>query len=85
MDQFYAKDPLFPPVMFLRSRVFTLTVVGGTMIAFVRGSITYILIFFLQGPYGMNPLQAGELHCIIAETLPNLPYLPFIYNAILRH
>ena len=60
VDQFFNADPLFPPQMFIKSRVFTLTVIAGTCMAFVRGSITYIFIFFLQGPFGMKPLQAGE-------------------------
>ena len=61
VDQFYAKEPLFPPEMFTKSKIFSLTVATGTLMGFVRGSITYIMIFFLQGPYGMNPQQAGRV------------------------
>ena len=58
VDQFYATDPLIPPSIF-RNRTFAVTTVSGTLIAFVRSSITYNMIFFLQGPFGMDPLQAG--------------------------
>ena len=61
MDQFYVKDPLFPPEMF-NSRIFSLNVISGSLMSFTRGSITYIMILFLQGPYGMNPQQAGRLN-----------------------
>ena len=58
VDQFYAVDPLIPPSIF-RNRTFALTTLCGTLMAFVRNSIIYNMIFFLQGPYGMDPLQAG--------------------------
>ena len=57
-DQFVAVDPLIPPSIFLNP-TFTTCVACGTIMAFVRNSITYNMIFFLQGPLGLDPLQAG--------------------------
>lgn len=57
-DQFVAVDPLIPPRIFL-NRTFSTCVACGTVMAFVRNSITYNMIFFLQGPLGLDPLQAG--------------------------
>jgi len=59
IDQFYATDPIFPPKMFFASKVFSVTVVASTCVAFARYSITYNMIFYLQGPKGMDPLEAG--------------------------
>ena len=58
VDQFYATDALIPPGIFV-NRTFALTTFCGTLMAFVRNSITYNMIFFLQGPFGLDPLQAG--------------------------
>lgn len=58
VDQFYATDPLIPPIIF-NNRTFTLTTFAGTFMAFVRNSITYNMIFYLQGPQGQDPLAAG--------------------------
>lgn len=58
-DQYYAKDPLIPPAIFA-NRTFSLTTACGTLMAFVRNSVTYNMIFFLQGPFGLDPLTAGE-------------------------
>lgn len=59
IDQFFAKDPITPPDLFLKNQIFTSTVSAGTCMAFVRNSITYNFIFYLQGPKGQSPLQAG--------------------------
>eukprot|EP01034_Spumella_vulgaris_P040418 gene40418-49989_t len=59
IDQFFARDPLIPPEIFLKNRVFTVTTICGTCMAFVRNSITYNFIFYLQGPKGQTPLGAG--------------------------
>ena len=58
VDQFYATDPLIPPSIFY-NRIYTLTTISGTLMAFVRNSITYNMIFYLQGPKEKSPLQAG--------------------------
>ena len=58
VDQFYATDPLIPPSIFY-NRIYTLTTIPGTLMAFVRNSITYNMIFYLQGPKEKSPLQAG--------------------------
>jgi hypothetical protein len=58
VDQFYAVDPLIPPSIF-SNRIYSLTTFGGTVMAFVRNSVTYNMIFFLQGPLAKDPLQAG--------------------------
>lgn len=58
VDQFHAADPLIPPSIFL-NRTFATTTICGTFMAFARNSILYNMIFFLQGPYGMDPLTAG--------------------------
>eukprot|EP01040_Poterioochromonas_malhamensis_P005945 gene5945-6392_t len=58
IDQFYAKDPLIPPSIFY-DRIYFTTTTAATFMAFVRNSITYNMIFFLQGPYGEDPLKAG--------------------------
>ena len=57
-DQFLVTDPLIPPDIFV-NRVFATCCVCGTIMAFVRNSITYGMIFFLQGPLARDPLQAG--------------------------
>lgn len=57
VDQFYCVSPLFPPEMFLTSRAFSVSTAGGTCMGFVRNSITYNMIFYLQGPHSMNPYQ----------------------------
>lgn len=59
IDQFFAIDPLVPPNIFLKNKIFTVTTLAGTCMAFVRNSITYNMIFYLQGPLGMTPLNAG--------------------------
>lgn len=56
--QFYAVDPLVPPTIFL-NKTFAVTTAAGTFMSFIRNSITYNMIFFLQGPVGMDPLAAG--------------------------
>jgi MFS family permease len=58
-DQFIAEDPIFPPSIFFNSKVFTLSTIGGTCMGFIRNSIMYNMIFYLQGPHGMDPFKAG--------------------------
>ena len=57
-SQFYAVDPLIPPKIFL-NRTFAATTAGATCMAFARNSVTYNMIFYLQGPHGLDPLGAG--------------------------
>ena len=57
-DQYLASDPLIPLGIF-RSGVFSLSTVSRTLMAFARNSVTYNMIFFLQGPLGQDPMQAG--------------------------
>ena len=58
VSQFYAVDALIPPRIFL-NKTFFYTTAAGTLMAFIRNSITYNMIFFLQGPFGEDPLAAG--------------------------
>ena len=57
-DQFLARDALIPPGIFV-DRVFSLTTAARALMGFVRNSITYNMIFYLQGPLARDPLQAG--------------------------
>jgi MFS family permease len=59
VNEFYAVDPLVPPEMLLKNKVFAITTLSGTLCAFARYSITYNMIFFLQGPKMKSPLDAG--------------------------
>ncbi|HEV2579782.1 MAG TPA: MFS transporter [Ktedonobacteraceae bacterium] len=42
-----------------RSRLFALANLSGLFNGIARGAVLFLLIFFLQGPYGQNPLAAG--------------------------
>jgi MFS family permease len=42
-----------------RSRLFTLANVANLLNGVARGAVLFVLIFFLQGPYGQDPLTAG--------------------------
>ena len=42
-----------------RSRLFTLANLSGLLNGIARGAVLFLLIFFLQGPYGKDPLTAG--------------------------
>jgi MFS family permease len=44
-----------------RHRLFTLANLAGGLNGLARGAVLFLLTFFLQGPYGKNPLQAGIL------------------------
>jgi MFS family permease len=59
IDQFYAVDPIVPPDIFLRNKIFTVTTITSTCSSFVRNSITFNFIFYLQGPKSLSPLTAG--------------------------
>jgi MFS family permease len=59
INEFYAIDPMVPPVMFTQNKIFTVSTIAGTLVAFARYSITFNMIFYLQGPKIKTPLQAG--------------------------
>ena len=44
-----------------RDRLFALANLSGLFNGIARGAVLFLLIFFLQGPYGENPLTAGLL------------------------
>src|SRR5437660_275623 len=44
-----------------RDRLFTLANLSGLLNGIARGAVLFLLIFFLQGPYGKDPLTAGLL------------------------
>ncbi len=52
------KAPLIQLRLF-RSRLFTLANLSGLLNGIARGAVLFLLIFFLQGPYGKDPLTAG--------------------------
>jgi EmrB/QacA subfamily drug resistance transporter len=52
------KVPLIQLRLF-RSRLFTLANLSGLLNGIARGAVLFLLIFFLQGPYGKDPLTAG--------------------------
>jgi MFS family permease len=42
-----------------RDRLFTFATLANALNGLARGAVLFVLIFFLQGPYGQNPLTAG--------------------------
>src|SRR5436309_3222981 len=42
-----------------RDRLFTMANLSGLLNGIARGAVLFLLIFFLQGPYGKDPLTAG--------------------------
>ncbi|GAC1428273.1 MAG: MFS transporter [Ktedonobacteraceae bacterium] len=44
-----------------RNQLFTLANLSGLLNGIARGAVLFLLIFFLQGPYGKDPLTAGLL------------------------
>jgi EmrB/QacA subfamily drug resistance transporter len=42
-----------------RDRLFTFATLANALNGLARGAVLFVLIFFLQGPYGQNPLLAG--------------------------
>jgi EmrB/QacA subfamily drug resistance transporter len=44
-----------------KNRLFTLANLSGLLNGIARGAVLFLLIFFLQGPYGKDPLTAGLL------------------------
>ncbi|GAC1403300.1 MAG: MFS transporter [Ktedonobacteraceae bacterium] len=54
------KQPIIQLRLF-RNRLFALANLSGLLNGIARGAVLFLLIFFLQGPYGKDPLTAGLL------------------------
>jgi len=54
----FIKAPIVQLRLF-RSRLFALANLSGLLNGVARGAVLFLLIFFLQGPYGKDPLTAG--------------------------
>lgn len=54
------KEPLIQLRLF-RDRLFLFANLSGLLNGIARGAVLFLLIFFLQGPYGQDPLRAGLL------------------------
>jgi EmrB/QacA subfamily drug resistance transporter len=54
------KEPIVQLRLF-RDRLFLLANLSGLLNGIARGAVLFLLIFFLQGPYGQDPLRAGLL------------------------
>lgn len=52
------KVPLIQ-LRFFRNRLFALANLTGLLNGIARGAVLFLMIFFLQGPYGKDPLTAG--------------------------
>jgi hypothetical protein len=52
-----------------RSRLFALANLSGLLNGIARGAVLFLLIFFLQGPYGKDPLTAGLMLTPLAQHL----------------
>jgi len=44
-----------------QSRLFACACAANAINGLARGAVLFVLIFFLQGPYGLDPLQAGVM------------------------
>jgi EmrB/QacA subfamily drug resistance transporter len=53
-----AERPMIDLDLF-RHRAFGLASLTGALNGLARGAVLFVLIFFLQGPYGQDPLRAG--------------------------
>jgi EmrB/QacA subfamily drug resistance transporter len=54
------KQPMLQLRLF-RDRLFAFANLSGLLNGIARGAVLFLLIFFLQGPYGKDPLTAGLL------------------------
>jgi EmrB/QacA subfamily drug resistance transporter len=52
------KEPLVQLRLF-RHRLFSMANLSGLLNGIARGAVLFLLIFYLQGPYGQDPLTAG--------------------------
>ena len=53
-----AAQPMLDLRLF-RNRLFSFASLANALNGLARGAVLFVLIFFLQGPYGKDPLQAG--------------------------
>ena len=53
-----AEQPMLDLRLF-QDRLFAFACLAGALNGLARGAVLFVLIFFLQGPYGQNPLMAG--------------------------
>ena len=53
-----APQPMLDLGLF-RHRLFSFASLANALNGLARGAVLFVLIFFLQGPYGKDPLQAG--------------------------
>lgn len=58
---FVEKRAAYPVIDFalFRDRIFSLANGANLLSGLATGAVTFLLIFFLQGPYGQTPLSAG--------------------------
>jgi MFS family permease len=56
----HIKEPIVQLRLF-RDRLFALANCSGLLNGIARGAVLFLLIFYLQGPYGKDPLTAGLL------------------------
>jgi MFS family permease len=54
------KEPVVQLRLF-QKRIFLMANLSGLLNGIARGAVLFLLIFFLQGPYGQDPLRAGLL------------------------
>jgi len=54
----HASQPMLDLGLF-RNRLFGFASLAGGLNGLARGAVLFVLIFFLQGPYGQDPLMAG--------------------------
>lgn len=54
----FIKEPIIQLRIF-SNRLFALVNLSGLLNGIARGAVLFLLIFFLQGPYGKDPLTAG--------------------------
>lgn len=59
ISEFFVADPIVAPELFLKNRVFTVSTIAATALSYVRSSITFNFIFYLQGPKSKSALVAG--------------------------
>jgi EmrB/QacA subfamily drug resistance transporter len=54
----HVRQPMLDLSLF-RHRLFAFANLAGALNGLARGAVLFVLIFFLQGPYGQDPLMAG--------------------------
>src|SRR5581483_10072283 len=53
-----AREPMLDLRLF-QDRLFAFAALAAGLNGLARGAVLFVLIFFLQGPYGKDPLTAG--------------------------